>query len=165
VFVGSVREHKGIHVLRAAVGALADEGYTLGVTDDPPTDAQDYETWYGTTTIARGEQIVRNSDIVAVPSLDRPFARGQFPVKIVDALVNGRPVVASRVGPIEWALGSGGILVRAGSVPDLAEALRDLRSPAVREVIGGRGREHARAIFGVDVVARTFATVLDSVIG
>lgn len=159
-FVGTPKPHKGIGVLREAIRQLAPEGFVLDITAEPPPDARPNESWVGTTSLEQGMALLRAADVVAVPSLDRSYARAQLPVKIVDALLSGRPVVASRVGPLPWAVGEGGILVPAGSVADLVDALRRLADPSLRVRLGALGRAHAITTYSVESVAPAFAAVL-----
>jgi glycosyltransferase involved in cell wall biosynthesis len=121
-----------------------------------------HELWHGVTSLNRGLEIVRGADIVAVPSRVAPTTRAQFPVKIVDALMAGRPVVASAVGPIPWAVGDGGELVPPGDVDALVVALRRLADPLNRRRIGVLGRRHGRDNFTPEVVSAAFSAALDA---
>ena len=55
---GSPRGHKGLSVLRAAVGQLAGDGFRLGVTSNAPEDAKPWEEWYGQTSLRDGLALV-----------------------------------------------------------------------------------------------------------
>ena len=160
VFVGTNRAHKGVGLLRSAVRRLAREGYTLTVTDAPPEDAQPWERWTGMTTLAEGAALVATADVVALPSLDTPWAWGQLPAKLVDAMLAGVPTVVSSIDPMPWAVADGGLQVRPGDEVDLVEGLRALRSPATRARIGARAAERARAMFSVEANAGAFADLL-----
>jgi len=161
-FVGTPRPHKGVDVLRSAISVLAPEGFRLEVTANAPSDAMPHELWHGVTSLNRGLEIVRGADIVAVPSCVAPTTRAQFPVKIVDALIAGRPMVASAVGPIPWAVGDGGVLVPPGDVDALVVALRRLGDPLDRHRIGALGRRHGCNNFTPEAVAATFSRALDA---
>jgi hypothetical protein len=156
-FVGSVRPHKGVDVLRRAVAAEgAREGLRLEVTADAPADAVPWEQWLGTTTVAEGTALVEHADVVAVPSLPTAWSPAQLPAKLIDAMAAGRAIVASDTEPVAWALGGTGVLVPAGDAEALADALHHLRVPAVREALGEAA--HARVVeqFSVDAVAPAF---------
>ncbi|MFC5381906.1 glycosyltransferase family 4 protein [Aquipuribacter nitratireducens] len=156
-FVGSVRPHKGVDVLRAAVARLHGRGFTLEVTGAAPPDTAPWERWLGTTSLAEGERLVATADVVAVPSLASEWSPAQLPVKLVDALTAGACVVASHVGPVPWALDGSGVLVPPGDVDALTDALAGLADPARRAELGRRARTRALQAFSVEAVAPVFA--------
>jgi len=125
-FVGTPRRHKGIAVLRRAIASIPRSVRpTLIVTAPPPDDAEPWEQWIGITSLDQGLDIVRNASVIAIPSLDGTYARGQLPVKLIDAMMLGKSIVASDLPPIRWALDDGrcGALVRPGDLAGLAEAI------------------------------------------
>lgn len=133
-FVGTVRPHKGIAVLRKAVRKLAGRGYRLTVTADPPKDALPHERWVGQTTLEAGLKLTANASIVAIPSLSTTWSRGQLPVKLVDAMLAGTCVVVSDIDPLPWAVGDFGLTVKPGSVASLVAKLEELYTPESRTV-------------------------------
>jgi glycosyltransferase involved in cell wall biosynthesis len=157
VFVGTNRPHKGLESLRRAVSALSSEGFTLTVTDVAPDDARPHERWVGTTTLQAGIDLVQASDIVVIPSVAKNlYSGGQLPVKIIDAMIAGRAVVASDLAPLRWALGEGGVTFRAGDLDDLTAKLRVLAEPSAREILGSAARIRALEMFTVEAVAEPF---------
>jgi len=98
----------------------------------------------------KGLDLVSGSDIVVIPSLDAVHARGQLPVKLIDALMFGRAVVVTAVDPLPWAIGSGGVVIPPGSVTDLVTALRSLADPAERIRLGQAARDLAVSRYTVD---------------
>ncbi|WP_447925737.1 glycosyltransferase family 4 protein [Georgenia muralis] len=156
-FVGSVKPHKGIDLLRGAVAQLSRYGYRLVITGEAPNDARPWEDWVGVTSFEDGLQLVGDADIVALPSLYSPWARGQLPAKLIDAMLLERAVVVSDVGPLRWAVDDTGLVVRPGHAADLVCALHELRSPERRADLGRRARRLAELRFTVDAVAPRFA--------
>ena len=163
-FVGSAKTHKGVELLRRSVGRLSSQGYRLEITADPPADAAPWERWVGKTTFAAGQELVAGADIIALPSLPGSWSRAQLPVKLVDAMMLGRPTVASDVAPMRWALGGTGILFPPGDGDGLTAALRALSQPAERIRYGEATRERALAMFAVGAVAPTFDTAVREVL-
>lgn len=163
-FVGTTQAHKGIHVLREAVAGLAGEGWELLVTDKPPPDPRPWETWTGRLdgTVDPAD-LTAGSDVVVIPSLDYGWARAQLPLKLIDAMLMGRAVVVSDVGPLPWAVGDAGVVFPAGDAQALAEVLRPLRDDAARVALGTRARARALQMFSVPAVAPAFARALDQV--
>jgi len=155
-FVGTNRRHKGVDLLRDAVAELQDQGFTLSVTDNAPANANPWENWLGQTSFDAGMKLVRDADIVAIPSLRTRHSEGQLPAKLIDAMLLGRPVVVSDVAPLPWAAGDGGLVIRSGSVSDLRSALLQLQDPARREQVGRAGRARALRMFATDAVSGAF---------
>ena len=98
--------------------------------------------------------------MVAIPSQDWTYSRGQLPVKIIDAMMAGRAVVGSDLEPIRWALGGTGIVVPPANAEALAAALDSLRSPDIRADLGARARERALATFTPSAIAPALAAAL-----
>lgn len=162
-FVGTPKTHKGIHLLRQAVSRLSDEGWRLTVTAAPPADARPWETWVGPLDGTYDSAVLTaESDVVVIPSLDYGWARAQLPLKLVDAMLVGRAVVVSDVGPLPWAVGQAGSVFSAGSVDALVDALRPLADPVVRARAGAAAREHALGSYTVEAVAPAFQQALEN---
>jgi len=97
-------------------------------------------------------QLYADCDILALPSKTEGWG-----LSLMEAMACGKPVVATRVGGVPELLtdGAEGILVKAGDVVGLAEAItRLLKDPELRARMGALGRERVRA-FSWDETART----------
>lgn len=157
-FVGSPRGHKGLDVLRKAVANVAHLGVRLEITAEPPPQPPAWETWVGATSFAAGQQLVATADVVAVPSLVGGWSPSQLPAKLIDAMSWGRAIVASRVGPIPWALADAGLIVPPGDVGALSRALEQLTEPGLRRALGMRAHQRADSSFSVPSLAPVLAT-------
>jgi glycosyltransferase involved in cell wall biosynthesis len=150
-FVGTVTDHKGIDVLRHAA---RDAGRVrLVVTAPSPPDPLPGERWIGNTTLAEGLEVIDQCDVVAIASLPWTYGAGQLPVKLIDAMMAGRAVVASDLGPIRWALDDCGVLVAPGDATALSTAIARLRSAELRADLGSRARKRAMSMFTPEAVA------------
>jgi len=158
-FVGTPQRHKGIDILRAAVRSV--EGVHLVITANEPCDAQPHENWTGDTTLQEGLRIVNEAHVIALPSLDTGYARFQLPVKLIDAMVAGRPIVASDLEPLRWAAEGAAIFVPPGDVEALAGALRRLHDDELRVRLGRQARVSALARFTPEAVAPIFADLIE----
>jgi glycosyltransferase involved in cell wall biosynthesis len=79
-----------------------------------------------------------------------PTKREPYGVALVEAMHFGLPIVATRVGAVPEIVAEGetGVLVDAGSVPELVEALGKLaRDPQLRVEMSRCARERARRAF------------------
>lgn len=93
-------------------------------------------------------------DVFVLPSR----AEG-FPLSIAEAMLAGRPVVATRVGSVAEAVVDGvtGYVVPPDDAPALRKALARLAASAPeRERMGAAGRERALDRFTADTMARAF---------
>jgi glycosyltransferase involved in cell wall biosynthesis len=106
----------------------------------------------------------------AFDALVLPSSNEGTPVSAIEALAAGRPVVATRVGGVPDVVqeGQDGFLVDPGATDDLADRLARLaRDPALRERMGGAGRERVLPRYAVarliDDVDRLYRSLLASV--
>jgi glycosyltransferase involved in cell wall biosynthesis len=117
LFPGVPRAHKGLDLLAGAVAHIP--GARLAVTCRSQDLAR--PRWAG-LPITRVEMVPYRSapawyaaaDVVAIPQLDDAAARHQMPLKAVDAMAMGRPIVASAVSDLPELLdGCGRVVPRA----------------------------------------------------
>jgi len=164
-FVGRLVEQKGCDVLISAYARLAAGGLParLTIVGDGP-DRPQLERRVEDLGLSGsvdflgfrpdGAALMAEMDIVAVPSRFEPFG-----IVAVEAMVQGRPVVASAVGGLTETVADGttGRLVPPGDPLRLADALGELvRSSALREQMGEAGRERAMALFSPDRVIAAY---------
>ncbi len=79
--------------------------------------------------------LLRLAQVSVDPVVDDPVARARWPLKIVESMAAGVPVVTGAVGDRQLMLGNGlaGILVKPGDAVDLATALETvLADPALQ---------------------------------
>lgn len=160
-FIGSPKPHKGLDLLRSAVARLAHLGYRLVVTAEPLGPVPPWERWTGPLDEASSMELLRTSDVVALPSLDRGWGRAQLPMKLVDAMMAGRAVVSSRIEPMSWALAGSGVLVAPGSETELVDALVAVGDPHERQRLGDRARQLALGSFTPAALAPTLLQAVE----
>lgn len=101
--------------------------------------------------------LLHSCDVVAFPTL--PELSEGFGLAALEAMAAARPVIATDVGPLPELVGDGqaGVIVPAGSVDGLAEALvRLAKDGELRARLGKRGRQRAAAEYSLDsMVDRT----------
>jgi glycosyltransferase involved in cell wall biosynthesis len=84
-----------------------------------------------------------------------------FPVALVEALAAGKPCIATSLGGVQEMVGVDGALVVAPeSVDGLADAMREMESPAVRAALGAKGPAIAEQ-FSIDRMAEQFAALYE----
>jgi glycosyltransferase involved in cell wall biosynthesis len=128
---------------RAGLPSFAGRVHMLGARDDVP-------------------RLLAACDVVVHASvLAEPFGR-----VLVEAMLAGRPVVATRAGGVPEVVTDGetGVLVPPGDARALTEALDALRrDPARVAQLAGRGATHARRAFSREAMLAGVTGVLDEV--
>jgi glycosyltransferase involved in cell wall biosynthesis len=166
VVAASLSPRKGVDVLLRAIAPLVDTSLVI-VGDGPDAPMlrelahslglDDRVDWVGRSD--RPRSYIAAVDILAVPSREEAL-----PLVILEAMLAGRPVVASAVGSVDEAVidGATGRLV----APDDPTALRDALGALVadsemRDRMGERGRERAVEQFSIGAMARAYEALYD----
>jgi glycosyltransferase involved in cell wall biosynthesis len=136
-FIGSLLPQKGAHVLIRALQAFSPgelEAHLWGGGPQPYVDAlqrmdgKRLATLHGGYTLERLPDILRELDVVVVPSIWEDCA----PLVVEEILAAGVPVVGSRIGGIPDFVDDGvnGLLFDSHDAVDLASTLHRLRRSA-----------------------------------
>ena len=152
-YVGRVSPEKGISTLIAAATKCPDIPFRIvGSYDRMPSvlkQAPRNCIFAGHLTGTELEECYKSSRIVVLPSL---WFEG-IPTVLVDSMMAGKPVVASRIGGIPEIVDDGitGLMFEPGNAEDLAEKTRNLwnRSDVCRQM-GQAGREKALREYSPD---------------
>ena len=174
-FTGSLKPWHGVEVLVAAIAILAPSrpDLRLLVVGDGPGRAEltgqvaalglaDRVVFAGAVPPAMVPTHLAAIDIAVAPYL--PMDDFYFsPLKVVEAMAAGRPIVASRFGSIEAMLAGTGRLVPPGDPTSLAAALAGLLDdPPEAGRLGAAARGRAEAAHGWDRVARRILAMSSS---
>jgi glycosyltransferase involved in cell wall biosynthesis len=109
----------------------------------------------------RVPEFITAADVVAVPQRETHASRAQMPAKLFDAMAMARPVVATAVSDIPYALEGCGWVVDAGEPARLAEALAEvIDDPAEAQARGESARRRCIKEFSWDAMERALAEVL-----
>lgn len=166
VVAASLSPRKGVDVLLRALARLSDA--SLVVVGSGPGEPMlrelarslglgDRVHWVGWSNAPRS--YIAAVDVLAVPSREEAL-----PLVILEAMLAGRPVVASAVGSVDEAVidGSTGRLVPPDDPTALADALGALVADAeLRDRMGARGRERAVEQFSLEAMARSYEALYD----
>jgi glycosyltransferase involved in cell wall biosynthesis len=167
LFPGVPRPHKGLELLADAVARIP--GARLAVTCRPEDLAA--PSWAGLPIDRVGivpypsaPALYAAADVIAIPQLDDEAAHHQMPLKAVDAMAMGRPVVASAVSDLPAVLDGCGRLVPPGDPAALAVAIDDLLrdEPQARE-LGDRARARCLERYSYERVGEQLAEIVRAV--
>ncbi len=167
--VGRLDAMKGFDVLIRAVSRLSDVRVVIvGEGDERPrlerlatergiSDRVSMPGWDDNPRVRLPE-----FDAFALPSRSEGF-----PLALVEAMLAGLPVVASRVGSVAEALneGKGGLLVEPDDVEGLARALARLRDdPPLRQRLGEKARARAIQEYTAEPMAKAYLSLWKEVV-
>ncbi|SDG06116.1 Glycosyltransferase involved in cell wall bisynthesis [Lentzea fradiae] len=159
VFVGLLVERKGVLTLLDALETSMPDDATLTVIGDGPqrTQAEGRVTRRGLAD--RVQFLGFRSDVPELlpehDALVLPSTMEQQPLVVAEAMMAGKPVVATDTGGVADMLGvSGDDLARPGDVTSLAARLRDLFADPDPGATGARLAARARERFTAEVCAR-----------
>jgi glycosyltransferase involved in cell wall biosynthesis len=172
LFVGRPAREKGVDVLLDAwrSSGLAGSGAALvlvGGDRGGRRGEQDGVVSMGALDAAALRSVYAASEVLVVPSITTRTFREPWGLVINEAMNRGLTVIASdAVGAVAGGLvrdGDNGLVVPAGDVAALADALRRLGADAgLRARLGSRAREDVRA-YSHEAWARGFSAALGSV--
>ncbi|HUP27181.1 MAG TPA: glycosyltransferase family 4 protein [Chloroflexia bacterium] len=107
------------------------------------------------------------ADVALYPMRDNLINRAKSPMKVLEQMLMGLPIVAHNVGQVPQFLGDTGILVEPGDLKGMAEATSMLLSkPELRRELGQRAQASVWAEFNweklSEVAERSYAKTLES---
>lgn len=164
LFLGNVSTAKGVEDLIDAVARLKHPFRLVLVGSDEPEGTStrmhsramqlgisEQVVFAGPAYGAAKHEHLRSADVFVLPSHVEAL-----PMALLEAMANGLPVVATRVGAIPSVVESehNGLLIEPRDVPALAQALERLLGDAsLRTRLGANARQLAHERYGVDRAA------------
>jgi len=123
-------------------------------------------TFAGLVSPARVSTLLRNADVLVVPTIDTRWARYTSPLKLFEYMAAGRPIVASDLPAIREVLtdGENACLVAPGDEHALAAGIRRvLDDPALADRLARRASEGVAA-YSWDRRAERLEALLEDVV-
>ncbi|MPS70278.1 glycosyltransferase [Novosphingobium aerophilum] len=141
LFIGRLDEQKGFDVLEAAMATLVDRPVHLHVIGDRVVSngqslvsSLPNVTHYGWRDRSQVPGFIEKADVVVMPSRWEGFG-----LVAIEAMRQGRPVLASRVDALPEVVGEAGMLVRPGDPEALSYAISRL-DRAELKMLGEKAR-------------------------
>ena len=171
LFAGAARAHKGLSNLLAAWKYMNRQDATLQLAiPDPgsgylarvrPLESPNVRIT-GPHLFHEMPQILADASVVVVPQDNVPGGVAQLPMKLLDAMAAGRPIVATDVCDARrWLDDGAGIVVTPGSPHDLAAAISCLLdSPQRAAILGIRARERFLRLASREVLASRLCDIV-----
>lgn len=149
VFVGTVREHKGLDVLAEAI-SRSENDVNLVIAGYDPSDiipelkeiAGDSVRFIGPIEHERVPNYLNSADMIVIPQKDTQYTQAQIPNKLFEAMSMGKPIIASSTADIPEILGAAGLTVPPGDPEALAGMIdRLIDDPQEAATLGRRARD------------------------
>jgi glycosyltransferase involved in cell wall biosynthesis len=106
------------------------------------------------------------ADVCIYPMQDTLLNRAKSPMKVLEPMLLGIPMVAHRVGQAAEFVGDGGVLVRPGDLPDMASTVSALlRDPALRARLGQRAEARVWERFNWEHLSQVAEAAYEQVLG
>ncbi|HMC05645.1 MAG TPA: glycosyltransferase [Actinomycetota bacterium] len=163
LFVGSLRPHKGVGDVIAALDALSDPSVAfLVVGPGEKLPDRPYLRVIGPQPFSTLPRFLALADVVVLAQRRNRIGAAQLPAKVFDAMAMARPVIATRVSDLPEVLEGCGVIVEPNSIVELAQAIaRLVANPEERARLGSRARQRFIDRFSDDVVAPALESVVD----
>jgi len=88
-----------------------------------------------------------------------------LPMVILESMMAGLPVIATRIGGVPDAVGDRGLQVEAANPKQLAGAMeRMINEEGLADLLGRTGREHALSTYGVDRMVDDYIVCYDDLV-
>jgi glycosyltransferase involved in cell wall biosynthesis len=102
------------------------------------------------------------ADVALYPMRDNLINRSKSPMKLLEQMVMGLPVVAHNVGQVPHFLSDTGLIVEPGSLRDMSEAVSLLLgNPELRKQLGEKAQERVWAEFNWERLSEVAERVYD----
>jgi glycosyltransferase involved in cell wall biosynthesis len=168
LYVGSTMAWQGLPVLVEAMRILEQRAPKLELSLAGPTAAElagaslpANVSVIGRVPHAQIGRVYLEHDLFVVPRPRTPLSETVTPMKVIEAMAFGMPILAMDLGAIRWATGSdGAFLHRDGGPEPLAAAIEAaIADPAALAATGARALERS-ARFRWDTIGRTITGAL-----
>ncbi len=116
---------------------------------------------------SQAPRYINSMDMLALPSLTRPYWKEQFGRVLIEVLACGVPVIGSDSGEIPHVIDKvgGGVVFHEGDVGELAEKLLLLiQSEDLRQALAATGRERVLRSYTYSIIAEQLHTLFRQVL-
>ena len=173
-YAGRLHALKGIDLLLDAIAELPADFRLIVVGAGPEEDPlrrrcsslglDNRVQWRGPVPRSRMPDVLREMDVLVLPSRTGQHWKEQFGRVLVEAMACGIPVIGSDSGAIPAVIGKAGQVVAEGDTPGLRDALFNLRNDSrLRRQCILKGLSRVSEEYALPVVADRFRRLMRSV--
>lgn len=173
-FIGTPRQHKGVHIIAEAIAEMNRDDVRLlvvGADESPYTEklrriAGDRLITVDPQPFDDVPKWVSVADLVAVPQDDAKGISGQIPAKVFDAMAMGVPVIYTPISDLPEILDGCGIRIERADPGLLKKAIVDLlEEPDRRHRLGQAGRRRFVRQYSVQSCVASVEQLLQTACG
>lgn len=172
IFIGTMREHKGIEDLLSALAiirkrdvmlvlvGLGEGTYREGLEKICKTNLSGGYKFFGLQPFSKLPEFLAMSDVVVIPQRRNPATVGQVPAKVFDAMAMAKPIVATRVSDLPEILNKCGWVVEPGHPESIAHAIEEIiDNPSEASRRGESARNRCKSQYSWDAVEKILAGI------
>lgn len=176
-FLGTPKPHKGITDLIEAIHRIQDPNIILlviGVLDGGfysqirelcEAKLRERNILLGLQPFNRIPELLAMTDLVVIPQRKSPASKGQIPAKLIDAMMMGKPIIATDLPNIVEALGGCGVTINTGDIEGLSNAIKSVLEDENRlELMGESARRRALDEYSFESARKKLIKVLGAFI-
>jgi len=158
IYAGHVIKAKGCDDIISAAWKLPQINFKLiGCLSDEieRMSCPDNVNFLGEVSKERVYQEMKTADLLVFPS----HTEG-FPVAVLEAMISGLPIIATRVGAIPDMLeNKGGIFVEVGDVSGIIEAIEKMQDKKIRSEMSKWNKNKVLNFYTVDIVMKQLSRI------
>lgn len=137
-FLGTPKPHKGItglieaihrtqdsNIILLVIGVL-DGGFYSHIRELCQVKLRNQSILLGLQPFNKIPELLAMSDLVVIPQRRTSASKGQIPAKLIDAMMMGKPIIATDLPNIVEALGGCGIITSVGDIDGLSNAIKSV---------------------------------------
>jgi len=174
MYAGTLYGNKGLDVLIKSVQKLKNKNVKLLIIGSTLLNkeveylkkiAGEETIFVGQVPISDMPQFVAACDIYVIPTKNTPYTRAEIPAKIFEPMMLSKAIIASRLSDIPIILNDGksGMLVKPGSVDDLAKKISILTNDKrLRKNFGKKAKERYFNNYSYDQIEKKINNVYRS---
>ena len=177
-FMGTPRKHKGLDDLLSAFEALSLKTIKLMVVGDLKDGYSESDLAFfldrcgpgqilplGVRPFSQLPELLMIPDVIVIPQKNQRAAKGQVPAKLFDAMVMGKPIIATHVPEIQDILNGCGWLVEPDNPQELIQCLQYVIShPQERKERGRMARQKFIAAYSWQKLKNLVLRVFEEIV-
>ncbi len=164
-YIGRLAQEKGVDILIRAISRLNVNAHGMIVGDGKEKEnlkilarnlkIENRITWYDAVSYMEVPKLVRQFDILVLPSRNTKIWKEQFGRVLIEAMALGVPVIGSNSGDIPNVIGECGLIFKENDYEELANSIKRLTDDSdLLKTLVNRGREKIEKEYSLEMVSQ-----------
>ncbi|HRN69627.1 MAG TPA: glycosyltransferase [Candidatus Woesebacteria bacterium] len=169
MFLGTVRQHKGIDLIISAMDSMNRKDLSLFLIGNKDLIKQfvpnrNYITIIPTQRFDNLANILSIADLIVLPQKNTHSAKGQIPAKLFDAMAMGKPIIASNVSDISLILKDCGLIFEPDNSNELIKKMNLLLyDNNLANILGAKAKAKFLKKYSFDTVAPILLSIFNKI--